>query len=160
STSAQRVLEYVATAGLGVDWVLETHAHADHLAAGAWLAERTGARLGIGAGIVEVQRRLKALLDLDDAFATDGSQFDRLFADGDTFRVGDLEAIVMATPGHTPDSVAYRIGDAVFVGDTLFAPECGTARCDFPGGDAAKLYRSIRSLYSLPDSTRVYLCHD
>lgn len=160
TASAQRVLEYVATAGLRVDWVLETHAHADHLAAGAWLAERTGAQLGIGAGIVEVQRRLKAMLDLDDAFATDGSQFDRLFVDGDRFRVGDLEAIVMATPGHTPDSVAYRVGDAVFVGDTLFAPECGTARCDFPGGDAATLYRSIQRFYALPDSTRLYLCHD
>lgn len=158
--SAQRVLEYIATSGLRVDWVLETHAHADHLAAGAWLAERTRAKLGIGAGIIEVQRTLKRLLDLDESFVTDGSQFDRLFEDGDRFRIGHLEAVVIAVPGHTPDSVAYSIGDAVFVGDTLFAPDCGTARCDFPGGDAAAMYRSIHSLYALPAATRVYLCHD
>ena len=160
TASAQRVLEYVATAGLSVDWVLETHAHADHLSAGAWLAERTGARLGAGAGIVEVQRTFKRLLELDDDFAADGSAFDRLFQDGETFALGTLDVRVLAMPGHTPDSIAYVAGDAVFVGDTVFAPKSGTARCDFPGGDAAALHASIRRLYELPDTTRVFLCHD
>ncbi|MFI4968598.1 MAG: MBL fold metallo-hydrolase [Lysobacterales bacterium] len=160
TASAQRVLEYVATAELGVDWILETHAHADHLSAGAWLRDRTRARLAIGAGIVDVQRTFRRLLDLDDAFLTDGTQFDRLFADGDRFRIGELTARVIATPGHTPDSISYIAGDAAFIGDTVFAPHAGTARCDFPGGDAAALYRSIRALYALPDETRVFLCHD
>jgi glyoxylase-like metal-dependent hydrolase (beta-lactamase superfamily II) len=158
--SAQRVLEYVGTAGLHVDWVLETHAHADHLSAGAWIRERTQAKLGIGAGIVDVQRTFKRLLDLGDDFQVDGSPFDHLFADGETFRIGELEVRAIATPGHSSDGVSYLCGDAVFVGDTVFAPQCGTARCDFPGGDAATLYRSIMSLYALPDATRVFLCHD
>ena len=160
TTSAQRVLEYVATTNLELEWVLETHAHADHLSAGGWLADRTGAKLAIGARIVEVQKNFKHLLNLEPAFSTDGSQFDHLFEGGERFRIGALEAEVMPTPGHTPDSIAYRVGDALFVGDTLFAPNCGTARCDFPGGDAATLYRSIRTMYALPDSTRVFLCHD
>lgn len=160
TTSAQRVLEYVATAGLTVDWVLETHAHADHLTAGAWLAERTGAKLGAGAGIVTVQKTFKRLLELGEDFATDGSAFDRLFEDGETFAIGALDVRVLAMPGHTADSIAYVAGDAVFVGDTLFAPKSGTARCDFPGGDAAALHASIRRLYELADATRVFLCHD
>jgi len=160
TASAQRVLEYVATAGLTLDWVLETHAHADHLSAGAWLAERTGAKLGAGAGIVEVQRTFKRLLELGDDFAADGSAFDRLFDDGETFALGALDVRVLAMPGHTADSIAYVAGDAAFVGDTLFAPQSGTARCDFPGGDAAALHASIRRLYELPDATRVFLCHD
>jgi len=160
TTSVQRVLEYVATTNLELEWVLETHAHADHLSAGGWVADRTGAKLAIGADIVEVQKNFKRILNLEDAFATDGSQFGHLFAGGERFRIGALEAEVIATPGHTPDSIGYRIGDALFVGDTLFAPHCGTARCDFPGGDAATLYRSIRTMYALPDSTRVFLCHD
>jgi len=160
SESASRVLEYVATAGLAVDWILETHAHADHLSAGAWMRERTQAQLAIGAGIVDVQRTFQRLLDLGDDFATDGSQFDRLLADADEFQIGELTARVIATPGHTSDSVAYSIGDAVFVGDTLFAPHAGTARCDFPGGDAATLCASIRRLYELDGMTRVFLCHD
>ncbi len=160
TASAQRVLEYVATAGLAVDWVLETHAHADHLSAGAWLAERTGAKLGAGAGIVEVQRTFKRLLELGDDFAADGSEFDRLFRDGETFAVGALDVRVLAMPGHTADSIAYIAGDAAFIGDTLFAPQSGTARCDFPGGDAAALHASIRRLYELPDATRIFLCHD
>lgn len=160
TASAQRVLEYVATAELGVDWILETHAHADHLSAGTWLRERTRAKLAIGAGIVDVQRTFKGLLDLGDEFVANGAQFDRLFAGGDTFRIGTLDARALATPGHTPDSVSYVAGDAVFVGDTVFAPQAGTARCDFPGGDAAALYRSIRALYALADETRVFLCHD
>lgn len=160
SGSAQRILEYVETADLHIEWILETHAHADHLSAGAWLRERTQAKLAIGAGIVEVQRTFKRLLDLDEEFVADGSQFDRLFADGDCFHVGTLDARVIATPGHTPDSISYVVDDAVFVGDTVFAPHAGTARCDFPGGDAATLYRSVRGLYALPDATRVFLCHD
>ena len=160
TASAQRVLEYVATAELTVDWVLETHAHADHLSAGAWICERTGAKLGAGAGIIEVQRTFKRLLELGDDFAADGSAFDRLFENGETFALGDIDVRVLAMPGHTADSIAYIAGDAVFVGDTLFAPKSGTARCDFPGGDAAALHASIRRLYELPDATRVFLCHD
>ena len=160
SDSAQRILEYVATANLRVAWLLETHAHADHLTAGAWLRERTGAKLGVGAGIVEVQKTFKRLLDLGDDFDTTGAVFDRLFDDGDTFALGALDMRVIATPGHTSDSVSYLAADAVFVGDTLFAPHAGTARCDFPGGDAATLHRSITRLFALPDATRVFLCHD
>jgi glyoxylase-like metal-dependent hydrolase (beta-lactamase superfamily II) len=160
TASAQRILEYVGTANLRVEWILETHAHADHVSACAWLAERTGAKIGAGAGIVEVQKTFRRLLDLGDDFPVDGSPFDRLFADGEIFRVGALDVRVIATPGHTSDSVSYLAGDAVFVGDTLFAPKAGTARCDFPGGDAATLHRSIMRLYGLPETTRVFLCHD
>lgn len=160
TTSARRMLEYADTASLRVEWILETHAHADHVSACAWLAERTGAKVGVGAGIVEVQKTFRRLLDLGDDFPVDGAPFDRLFADGEVFRLGALGVRVIATPGHTSDSVSYLAGDAVFVGDTLFAPEAGTARCDFPGGDAATLHRSIMRLYDLPESTRVFLCHD
>jgi glyoxylase-like metal-dependent hydrolase (beta-lactamase superfamily II) len=163
--SARRVLEYVATAGLTIDWLLETHAHADHLSAAHWLRATPAAAgpapgIGIGRGIVDVQRTFKERLGLGADFAADGSQFDRLFDDGERFRIGELEVEVLATPGHTPDGVSYRIGDAVFVGDTVFAPRGGTARCDFPGADAATLYRSIRRLYALPEATRVFLAHD
>jgi glyoxylase-like metal-dependent hydrolase (beta-lactamase superfamily II) len=126
----------------------------------AWLGERTGARIGVGAGIVDVQRTFSRLLDLGDDFPVDGSPFDRLFEDGETVAIGELAMRVIATPGHTSDSVSYLAGDAVFVGDTLFAPKAGTARCDFPGGDAASLHRSIMRLYGLPQATRVFLCHD
>ncbi|MEO5623532.1 MAG: MBL fold metallo-hydrolase [Dokdonella sp.] len=160
NASAQRILEYLATTSLAVDWILETHAHADHLTAGAWLRDRTQGKLAIGAGIIEVQRTFKRLLNLDDGFVANGAQFDHLFADGDSFQIGTLDARVIATPGHTPDSISYLIGDAVFVGDTMFAPHAGSARCDFPGGDAATLYHSIRTLYALDASTRVFLCHD
>jgi glyoxylase-like metal-dependent hydrolase (beta-lactamase superfamily II) len=160
TASAQRILEYVDTASLRVEWVLETHAHADHVSACGWLRERTGAKVGVGAGIADVQKTFKRLLDLDDDFPVDGSPFDRLFGDGETFRIGTLDMRVIATPGHTSDSVSYLAGDAVFVGDTLFAPKSGTARCDFPGGDAATLHRSIMRLYALPETTRVFLCHD
>jgi glyoxylase-like metal-dependent hydrolase (beta-lactamase superfamily II) len=160
TTSAQRILEYVETAGLRVEWILETHAHADHVSACAWIRERTGAKIGVGAGIVEVQKTFKRLLDLGDDFPIDGTPFDRLFIDGETFQIGTLDVRVIATPGHTSDSVSYLAGDAVFVGDTLFAPKSGTARCDFPGGDAAALHRSIMRLYALPETTRVFLCHD
>jgi glyoxylase-like metal-dependent hydrolase (beta-lactamase superfamily II) len=160
TTSAQRILEYVETAGLRVEWILETHAHADHVSACAWIRERTGAKIGVGAGIVEVQKTFKRLLDLGDDFPIDGTPFDRLFIDGETFQIGTLDVRVIATPGHTSDSISYLAGDAVFVGDTLFAPKSGTARCDFPGGDAAALHRSIMRLYALPETTRVFLCHD
>lgn len=156
---AQALLERVRELGVGVDWILETHAHADHLTAGAWLRERLGAPLAIGAGIAEVRRGFRHLLDPSEDVAPDAA-FDRLLRDGDTLQLGALEVRVIATPGHTPDGVAYHVGDAVFVGDTLFAPGAGSARCDFPGGSAATLYASIRRLYALPDATRVYLCHD
>ena len=160
--SARRVLEYLGTASLTVEWILETHAHADHLSAAAWLRERLhpAPRVGIGAGIVEVQERFRRLLDLGEGFHADGSPFDCCFNDGDRFAVGDLEVQVIATPGHTPDGVSYRAADALFVGDTLFAPRGGSARCDFPGADAATLFRSIQRLYALPDATRMFLAHD
>lgn len=158
--SAEAVLAFVAAHALQVAWILETHAHADHLSAGGWLRDALGAKLAIGAGIVGVQQTFKALFGWGDAFAADGSQFDRLFADGDRFAIGTLEARVLATPGHTGDSLTYVIGDAAFIGDTLFAPDVGTARCDFPGGDAAQLHASIRAILALPADTRLFLCHD
>lgn len=160
TVSADRVLAFVREHDLTVEWILETHAHADHLTAAAHLKRETGAKVAIGRGITEVQARFKALFGLEPGFAADGRQFDRLFADGDTFTIGELEARVIATPGHTDDSLTYVIGDAAFVGDTVFAPETGTARADFPGGDARKLYRSIRRLFELPADTRLFLCHD
>lgn len=158
--SAAAIADHVEAAGLTVEWILETHAHADHLSAARYLQTRLGGTLAIGAGIRAVQRTLAGLLDLGADFATDGSQFDHLFDDGDTFRVGRIGAQVIAVPGHTSDAVAYRVGDAVFCGDTLFMPDGGTARCDFPGGDAACLYRSIMRLYELPGGTRMFVCHD
>lgn len=160
TASADAVLAFVRERALTVEWVLETHAHADHLTAAAYLKRLTGASVAIGRGITAVQTRFKARLGLEPEFAADGSQFDRLFDDGDTFAIGALEARVLATPGHTDDSVSYLIGDAAFVGDTVFGPDSGTARTDFPGGDARMLHRSIRRLFALPDSTRVFLCHD
>ena len=160
TASADRLLAAVREEGLAVEWILETHAHADHLTAAAYLKRETGARVAIGQGIVHVQARFKALFGLEPAFATDGSQFERLLAEGDTLAIGGMQVQVMATPGHTDDSLAYLVGDAAFVGDTLFAPDIGTARADFPGGDARKLYRSIRKLLELPADTRLFLCHD
>jgi glyoxylase-like metal-dependent hydrolase (beta-lactamase superfamily II) len=158
--SADAVLAFVRAHALRVEWILETHAHADHLSAGGVLREATGARLAIGRGITDVQARFAELFGLGDDFHADGRQFDRLFDDGDVFRIGALEVRVLATPGHTGDGVSYLVGDAVFVGDTLFAPDLGTARADFPGADAAMLFASIQRLLSLPGSTRLYLCHD
>jgi glyoxylase-like metal-dependent hydrolase (beta-lactamase superfamily II) len=159
--SAQRLLAAVRERGLKLVWILETHAHADHLSAGHWLREQLpGARLAIGEGIRQVQKTFRPIFNLGQHFPVDGSQFDHLFADGECFRIGDLEARVMATPGHTNDSVSYLIGDAVFVGDTLFMPDGGSARCDFPGGSAARLYASIQRLFQLPASTRMFVCHD
>ena len=157
--SADDLLGFAAGQGLSVDWVLETHAHADHLSAAPYLKEKTGAPIGIGARITEVQRTFAPVFGLDDV-SGDGREFDRLFRDGETIAIGGLQVEVMHTPGHTPACVSYRIGEAVFVGDTLFMPDYGTARADFPGGDARTLYRSIHRLLALPDATRLYLCHD
>ena len=145
---------------LKVEWILETHAHADHLSAGAYLREELGAKLAIGAGIVGVQKYFAPLFGFEADFAADGSQFDTLFHDGDAFALGGIAARVLATPGHTGDGVCYVIGDAAFVGDTMFAPDVGTARCDFPGGDARTLYRSIARILALPQETRLFLAHD
>jgi glyoxylase-like metal-dependent hydrolase (beta-lactamase superfamily II) len=145
---------------LGIDWLLETHAHADHLSAAAYLQERLGGTIAIGRDIVTVQRTFASIFNEPESFARDGSQFGRLFDDGDRFELGGLSAMALHVPGHTPACLAYVIGDAVFVGDTLFMPDYGTARTDFPGGDARTLYRSIRRLLALPAETRVFLCHD
>ena len=158
--SARRLLEYVRDHDLRVEWLLETHAHADHLSAAPLLQARVGGTLAIGAGITHVQRVFGALFNAGDDFARDGAPFDRLFADGERFRIGGLDAVTLHVPGHTPACMAYVVGDAVFPGDTLFMPDYGTARCDFPGGDAATLFRSIRRLQSLPDAVRMFLCHD
>jgi glyoxylase-like metal-dependent hydrolase (beta-lactamase superfamily II) len=160
TASADAVLMFVRDHGLHVAWILEMHAHADHLSAGGYLRDTLGAELAIGRGIVQIQERFKSLFDLGEEFVADGSQFDRLFDDDDTFRIGRLEAGVLATPGHTDDSLTYVIGDAAFVGDTVFAPDIGTARCDFPDGDAARLYGSIQKILAFPAGTRLFLCHD
>jgi len=160
TASADRVLAYVGDEGLKVAWVLETHAHADHLSAAAYLKSKTGARTGTGRLITEVQATFKQVFGLGAEFKADGSQFDRLFDDGDVLELGGLEIRVMHTPGHTPSCVSYIAGDAAFIGDTLFMPDYGTARTDFPGGDAATLYRSIRRILTLPAATRLFLCHD
>ncbi|HET7844528.1 MAG TPA: MBL fold metallo-hydrolase [Xanthomonadales bacterium] len=157
---ADAILAHVRAGKLVVDWVLETHAHADHLSAGPWLANELGAPLAIGAGITAVQAHAMQLFAFEPGFVADGRQFDRLLRDGERLPFGSLAIDVLATPGHTPDGVSYRIGDAVFVGDTLFAPDVGTARCDFPGGSAARLYESIGRLLALPPATRLFLCHD
>ncbi len=158
--SADRIIANVRDRGLEVDWILETHAHADHLSAAQYLRRELGGRIGIGARITEVQRIFKDAFNLERTFNTDGQQFDHLFADGEAFRIGRQEARVMCTPGHTPADVTYVVGDAAFVGDTLFMPDGGTARADFPGGDAATLYRSIRRILDLPPETRLFVCHD
>jgi len=158
--SADQVIAFVQDGGLTIDWILETHAHADHLTAAPYLKSKLGGRIAIGEHIKTVQGVFKTLFNAEPAFATDGSQFDHLFKDGESFRIGELEARVMHTPGHTPACLTYVIGDAAFVGDTLFMPDYGTARCDFPGGDAATLYRSIRKVLSLPPATRLFMCHD
>jgi glyoxylase-like metal-dependent hydrolase (beta-lactamase superfamily II) len=157
--SAEAILAAARAEGLTIDWVLETHAHADHLSAAPFIKAETGARVGIGEHIRQVQEIFRPVFMADD-LATDGSDFDRLFADGERFAIGRLDVEVLHVPGHTPADVAYRIGDAVFVGDTLFMPDYGTARADFPGGDAHQLYRSVRRLLALPLETRLFMCHD
>ena len=158
--SASLIEAYVRERDLKVEWILETHAHADHLTAAHWLRGRLGGRIGIGEHIREVQARFAALFGLEPGFRADGSQFDHLFKDDEVFQVGQLPVRVMHTPGHTPACVSYVAGDAVFVGDTLFMPDYGTARADFPGGDAQQLYRSIRRILALPPQTRLMMCHD
>lgn len=160
TVSADSVVAFVHAHKLRVTWILETHAHADHLSAGGYLRDVLGAKLAIGRGIIGVQAHFKRFFGLGDEFVADGRQFDRLFDDGDTFAIGTLQCRVMATPGHTADSLTYLIGDAAFIGDTLFAPETGSARTDFPGGDAVQLYASIRRILALPPDTRLFLCHD
>ncbi|MBW8722059.1 MAG: MBL fold metallo-hydrolase [Polaromonas sp.] len=160
TASADRVLDYVREQGLHVEWILETHAHADHLSGAHYLKERTGGKIAIGEHIRAVQSTFKAIFNLEHSFAPDGSQFDHLLKDGETFRIGNMEMSALHVPGHTPADMAYRVGDAVFVGDTLFMPDVGTARADFPGGDAHQLYRSIRKLLLLPAQTRIFVCHD
>lgn len=158
--SAQKVVAFIREHRLQVAFILETHAHADHLSAAPWLREQLGGKIAIGSRIRTVQEVFKGIFHLEAAFRADGSQFDRLIEDGETFQIGALTAEAISVPGHTPACMAYRIGDAVFVGDTLFMPDVGTARCDFPGGDAHTLYRSVRKLLSLPPATRLFMCHD
>lgn len=159
--AADQVARHCGERGLDVQWILETHAHADHLSGAQHLKARVGGQVAIGQGIRGVQRTFKRLFGFGPEFEPDGRQFDRLLADDEDLPLGALTIRVLATPGHTSDSVSYLVGDAVFIGDTLFMPDSGSARCDFPGGDAAQLYRSIRErLYSLPPDTRVFVCHD
>jgi len=153
------LLEIAAACGCRIEWVLETHAHADHLTGAGYIRSKTGAKIAIGHGICSVQKTFARVFNLDGV-ATDGSQFDRLLAEGDVLKLGALEIQVMETPGHTNDSITYLIGNAAFIGDTLFAPSYGTARCDFPGGDAGRLFDSIQKIYRLPENTQLYLCHD
>ncbi len=158
--SAEAILTFIAEQGLTVEWILETHVHADHLSAAPFLQEKTGAKLGIGAHITTVQDTFGKAFNAGTEFARDGSQFDALFNDGDSIRIGTLEGKAMHTPGHTPACMTYVFGDAAFVGDTLFMPDYGTARCDFPGGDAHILFQSIQKVFTLPDATRLFMCHD
>jgi len=158
--SANQIIAFVREKRLEVAWVLETHVHADHLSAAPYLHDQLGGKTGIGAHIVEVQEIFGKAFNAGTEFARDGSQFDALFNEGDTFTIGSLEGRVLHTPGHTPACLTYVIGDAAFVGDTLFMPDYGTARCDFPGGDARTLYHSIQKVLSLPEQTRLFLCHD
>ncbi|WP_416137698.1 MBL fold metallo-hydrolase [Halomonas sp. HK25] len=158
--SADEIIAFVRDNDLQVEWILETHVHADHLSAAPYLHETLGGKTGIGANITVVQDVFGKAFNAGTEFARDGSQFDRLFEEGDTFAIGGLEGRVLHTPGHTPACLTYVIGDAAFVGDTLFMPDYGTARCDFPGGDARTLYRSIQKVLALPDETRLFLCHD
>lgn len=160
TNSADQIAEFVRSEELQIDWLLETHTHADHLSAAAYLKEELGGQVGIGKEIVAVQEVFGSVFNQGADFARDGSQFDRLFEDGNRMEIGETPFTALFVPGHTPADMAYVIGDAVFVGDTMFMPDCGTARADFPGGDAQALYRSIRRLMELPDDTRVFLCHD
>ncbi|MBE0505515.1 MAG: MBL fold metallo-hydrolase [Marinospirillum sp.] len=160
TSSADQLIARVRELDLTVEWILETHVHADHLSAAPYLKSKLGGKLGIGAEIIQVQQVFANLFNTGADFARDGSQFDRLFVDGDVFNIGQLQCRVIHTPGHTPACLTYLIGDAGFVGDTLFMPDYGTARCDFPGGNAAILYHSIQKIFALPDTTRLFMCHD
>lgn len=158
--SADQMIAAVTARGLKVEWIIDTHVHADHLSAAPYLRDKLGGRVAIGAAISEVQKVFGDVFNAGADFRSDGRQFDHLFEDGETYRVGGIEARALHTPGHTPACMSHLIGDALFVGDTLFMPDFGTARCDFPGGDAGQLYDSIQTLLALPDSTRMFLCHD
>ncbi len=160
STSADKLIAFVREHNLQVEWILETHAHADHLTAAHYLRKHVGGKIAIGAAIQGVQKVFKAIFNLESEFHPDGHQFDHLLRDGETFAVGALTLQALSVPGHTPACMAYQTQDIVFVGDTIFMPDVGTARCDFPGGDAHQLYRSIQKLLSLPPATRMYICHD
>ena len=160
NSGAQEIVDHIKSRNLSLVWVLETHAHADHLTAAQFLKSALGGQVGIGEGICNVQEHFAKVFNLRPPFIPDGRQFDRLFSDGDSIEVGNLEVRVLHTPGHTNDSTTYVAGDAAFVGDSLFMCDYGTARCDFPGGDAALLYESIQELLSLPDETRLFMCHD
>jgi len=158
--SANAMVDFVKAQGLQLEWVIDTHMHADHLSAAPYVQSVLGGKLAIGEHIREVQQTFGAIFNAGPDFARDGSQFDHLFKDGERYRLGSIEAVALHTPGHTPACMTHVIGDAAFVGDTLFMPDYGTARCDFPGGDARTLYRSIQRIFALPDETRVFLCHD
>ena len=158
--AADEIIDYVREAGLTVDWILETHAHADHLSAAPYLQEKLGGEMAIGRDIVTVQGVFGKVFNEGTEFERDGSQFDRLLEDGDELMIGDIPLIALHVPGHTPADIAYIVGDAAFIGDTMFMPDYGSARADFPGGNARNLYRSVRRLMRLPDKTRVFLCHD
>lgn len=160
TASADQMISRVQELGLTVEWILETHVHADHLSAAPYLKSKLGGKLGIGAEITQVQQVFANLFNTGADFARDGSQFDQLFVDGNVFHIGQLQCQVIHTPGHTPACLTYLMGDAAFVGDTLFMPDYGTARCDFPGGNAATLYHSIQKIFALPDTTRLFMCHD
>ncbi|CAA0124170.1 putative metallo-hydrolase [BD1-7 clade bacterium] len=158
--NADRIITFIQNAGFTVDWILETHVHADHISAAPYIQEALGGQIAIGDNIGAVQSTFGALFNAEEGFAVDGSQFGHLFSDAETFAVGSIRASVLHTPGHTPACVTYIIGDAAFVGDTLFMPDYGTARCDFPGGDADQLFVSIQKILSLPENTRLFMCHD
>ena len=158
--SADKLIAFVRDQGLTCDWIIDTHVHADHLTAAPYVRSQLGGKTAIGENISVVQRVFGEIFNAGQAFHTDGSQFDHLFTDGETYRVGNIEARAIHTPGHTPACMSHLIGDAVFVGDTIFMPDFGTARCDFPGGDAGTLFDSIQKLFALPDETRMFLCHD
>ena len=160
TASAQRLMDFVRSQRLTVQWILETHAHADHLTAAHFLRDQLGGRIAMGAAIAQVQKVFKGVFNLEPGFGTDGSQFDQLLHDGEIFSIGELQATALAVPGHTPACMAFQVDDAVFVGDTLFMPDVGTARCDFPGGDAHALYQSVSKLLRLPPTTRLFMCHD
>ena len=157
---ADQIIAYVVAQKLTVEWLIETHVHADHLSAAPYIQQHLGGKIGISDRISEVQAVFGKLFNAGTKFERTGSQFDKLFADGDRYKIGELDAVAMATPGHTPACMVHLIGDAVFVGDTLFMPDGGTARADFPGGDARTLYQSIQKILALPDQTRMFVCHD
>ncbi len=158
--SADKAIAFLKAHDLKLEWILETHAHADHLSAAPYLKQQVGGKTGIGNKITGVQKVFKGIFNMESSFKLDGSQFDHLFADGETIHIGNISGHTMFVPGHTPACVAYQFGDAVFVGDTMFMPDVGTARCDFPGGDAKTLYASTRKILSLPSATRLFMCHD